>query len=134
MKTAIILLIPKTTPEETNIANWRPISLLCVDHKIITKSITNRLLPTFNEIISSEQSAAVPGCHTYDNLFTIQDWIKYLNKKHISRYISSFDQEKALDKVDRSYMFRCLEGMNYPATICRLYKNTMSGSVLPSTK
>ena len=53
MKTAIISLIPKTTPEETNIAKWRPISLLCVDYKIITKTITNRLLPTLNEIISS---------------------------------------------------------------------------------
>ena len=53
MKTAIISLIPHTTPEETNIAKWRPISLLCVDYKIITKTITNRLLPTLNEIISS---------------------------------------------------------------------------------
>ena len=53
MKTAIISLIPNTTPEETNIAKWRPISLLCVDYKIITKTITNRLLPTLNEIISS---------------------------------------------------------------------------------
>ena len=53
MKTAIISLIPNTTPEETNIAKWRPISLLCVDYKIITKTITNRLLLTLNEIISS---------------------------------------------------------------------------------
>ena len=114
MKTAIISLIPKTTPEETNIAKWRPISLLCVDYKIITKTITNRLLPTLSEIISSEQSAAVPGRHIYDNLFTIRDLINYSNKKHIPTYILSFDQEKAFDKVDRDYMFRCLERMNYP--------------------
>ena len=29
-------------------------------------------------------------------------------------YILSFDQEKALDKVDRSYMFRHTEKMNNP--------------------
>ena len=91
-----------------------PISLLCVDYKIITKTITNRLLPTLNEIISLEQSAAVPGRHIYDNLFTIRDLINYSNKKHIPTYILSFDQEKAFDKVDRNYMFRCLERMNYP--------------------
>ena len=45
IESAIISLIPKTTPEETNIAKWRPISLLCVDYKIITKTITNILLP-----------------------------------------------------------------------------------------
>ena len=71
IESAIISLIPKTTPEETNIAKWRPISLLCVDYKIITKTITNILLPTLNEIISLEPSAAVPGHHIYENLFTI---------------------------------------------------------------
>ena len=130
MKSAIISLIPKTTPEETNIAKWRPISLLCVDYKIITKTITNRLLPTLNEIISLEQSAAVPGRHIYDNLFTIRDLINYSNKKHIPTYILSFDQEKAFDKVDRNYMFRCLERMNYPKQfvdfIQILYQETYS--------
>ena len=77
MKTAIILLILKTTPDKPNIAKWRPMSLLCVDYKIITKAITKKLLPTLNEIVSSEQSAAVPGCHIYDNLFTIRDLINY---------------------------------------------------------
>ena len=130
MKTAIISLIPKTTPEETNIAKWRPISLLCVDYKIITKTITNRLLPTLNEIISSEQSAAVPGRQIYDNLFTIRDLINYSNKKHIPTYILNFDQEKAFDKVDRSYMLRCLERMNYPQQFIEfikiLYQETYS--------
>ena len=130
MKLAIIWLFPKTTPEETNIAKWRPISLLCVDYKIITKTITNRLLPTLNEIISLEQSAAVPGRHIYDNLFTIRDLINYSNKKHIPTYILSFDQEKAFDKVDRNYMFRCLERMNYPKQfvdfIQILYQETYS--------
>ena len=91
-----------------------PISLLCVDYKIITKTITNKQLPTLNESISLGQSVAVPGRHIYDNLFTIRDLINYSNKKRIPTYILSFDQEKAFDKVDRNYMFRCLERMNYP--------------------
>ena len=62
-------------------------SLLCVDYKTITKTITNRLLPALNRIISIEQWAPVPGQHIYDNLFTIRDSINYLNKKHIPTYI-----------------------------------------------
>ena len=130
MKTAIISVMPKTTGEEKITTKWRPISLLCINYKIITKTITTRLLPTLNEIISSEQSAAVPGRLTYDNLFTIRDLINYSNKKHIPTYILSFDQEKAFDKVDRSYMFRCLERMNYPQQfvdfIKILYQETYS--------
>ena len=114
MKTAIISMIPKKDPNDTDIAKWRPISLLCVDYKIITKVLTNRLLPTLDEIISIEQSAVVPNRTIYNNLFTIRDLIEYSNKKKIPSYILNFDQEKAFDKVDRNYMFKCLEKMNYP--------------------
>ena len=88
--------------------------LLCVDYKIITKTLTNRLLPTLQEIISTKQSAAVPNRTIYNNLFTITDIIEYSNKKKTPTYILNFNQEKAFDKVDRNYMFQCLEKMNYP--------------------
>ena len=81
MKTAIISMIPKKDPNDTDIAKWRTISLLCVDYKIITKVLTNRLLPILDEIISIEQSAAVPNRTIYNNLFTIRDLIEYSNKK-----------------------------------------------------
>ena len=80
MKTTIISLIPKRDPNDTDITKWRPISLLCIDYKIITKSLTNRLLPTLEEIIIIEQSAAVPNITIY-NLFTIRDITEYSNKK-----------------------------------------------------
>ena len=104
---------PKKDPNDTDIAKWRPMSLLCVDYKMITKAVTNRLLPTLDEIISIEQSAAVPNRTIYNSLFTIRDIIEYSNKKKIPTYILNFDQEKAFDKVNRNYMFKCLEKMNY---------------------
>ena len=81
-------------------------------YKIIMKALTNRLLPTLEEIISIEQSAAVPNRTIYNNLFTIRDVIEYSNKKKLPTYILNFDQEKAFDKNDRDYMFKCLEKMN----------------------
>ena len=81
MKTAIISMIPKKDPNDTDIAKWRTIWLLCVDYKIITKTLTNRLLPTLQEIISIEQSAAVPNRTIYNNLFTIRDIVEYSKKK-----------------------------------------------------
>ena len=81
MKTAIISMIPKKDPNDTDIGKWRTIWLLCVDYKIITKTLTNRLLPTLQEIISIEQSAAVPNRTIYNNLFTIRDIVEYSKKK-----------------------------------------------------
>ena len=122
MKTVIISMIPKKDPNDTDIAKWRPISLLCVDYKIITKTLANRLLPTLDEIISIEQSPAVPNRTIYNNLFTIRDVIEYSNKQKLPTYILSFDQEKAFDKVDRDYMFKCLEKMNYPKQYIQFLK------------
>ena len=87
MKTAIISMIPKKDPNDPDIAKGRPISLLCLDYKIITKALTNRLLPTLEEIISIEQSAAVPNRTIYNNLFTIRDVIEYSNKNKKSQHI-----------------------------------------------
>ena len=130
IKTAIISMIPKKDSNDTDIAKWRPIWLLCVDYKIITKALTNRLLPTLDEIISTEQSAAVPNWTIYNNIFTIRDVIEYTNKKRTATHILNFDQEKAFDKVDRNYMFKCLEKMNYPRQYIEfikiIYKETYS--------
>ena len=87
MKTAIISMIPKKDPNDPDIAKGTPISLLCLDYKIITKALTNRLLPTLEEIISIEQSAAVPNRTIYNNLFTIRDVIEYSNKNKKSQHI-----------------------------------------------
>ena len=87
MKTGIISMIRKKDPNDTDIAKGRPISLLCVDYKIITEALTNRLLPTLDEIISIEQSAAVPNRTIYNNLFTIRDVIEYSNKNKKSQHI-----------------------------------------------
>ena len=130
MKKAIVSLIPKNDETE-NLKNWRPISLLCVDYKIISKCITNRLKPTMNEIISEEQTASVPGRTIYDNLFFTRDFIELANKKGFrNTFILSLDNEKAFDKIDRDYVFRVLEKMNYPPIfidfIRVMYKQTIS--------
>lgn len=42
MKQAIITLLPKKDDLE-ELKNWRPICLLCLDYKILTKIVSNRL-------------------------------------------------------------------------------------------
>ena len=87
MKTAMISMIPTKDPNDPDIKKWRPISLLCVDYKIITKTLTNRLLPRLHKIISIEQPAAVLNRTIYNNLLTIRDVIEYSNKKNAILHI-----------------------------------------------
>ena len=45
---------------------WRPISLLCVDNKILTKILTNRLKKILPQIISEQQNYSTPQKQNYD--------------------------------------------------------------------
>ena len=114
MKTATISVIPKWHPNNADIAKWRAILLLCIDYKIITKALANRLIPALNEMISIEKSTVVANRPIYNNLFKIRDAIEYSNKKKVPTYILNFNQENTFDKVDWNYEFTCFEEMNYP--------------------
>ena len=54
---AIIKLIAKNDHNKRYIKNWRPISLLNVDTKILSKAISNKLRTVLPALISSQQIA-----------------------------------------------------------------------------
>ena len=56
---AVIKLIEKKYRDKTLLKNWRPISLLNIDLKIISKAFASRLKTVLPSIISSEQTAYI---------------------------------------------------------------------------
>ena len=54
-KRGIITLVPKKGKDPCKLKNWRPISLLNVDYKILTKVLAMRLQKILNKIISPDQ-------------------------------------------------------------------------------
>ena len=57
MQQAIITLIRKKG-DLSKLKYWRPISLLCLDYKILTKILANRLKNILPTIISQEQTCS----------------------------------------------------------------------------
>ena len=52
--------------EREDISNWRPISLLNVDYKIITKILAERLKPLLPNIIHPDKKGYVNGRNIFD--------------------------------------------------------------------
>ena len=84
--------------------NLRPISLLNVDYKIVTKAITKRFEKVLPSIINPDQTGYVKGCYIGENVWLIQDIIEHTNltgKKGIAIFL---DFKKAFDSIEWPYL------------------------------
>lgn len=77
MKQGIISLIAKPDKDPNLIENWRPISLLTIDYKLITLVFANRLREGLNKIISEYQSGFLKGRHITNNIRLVLDLLDY---------------------------------------------------------
>ena len=83
---AIIKLIEKKDRDKTFIQNWRHISLLNVDLKIISKALSEKLKKVPPDLISSQQTAYVKNIYIGESGRLISDIIEiakiiYFRKK-----------------------------------------------------
>ena len=126
MRQAVITCIYKKGDTE-DITNWRPISLLNYDYKIFTKILATKMQPSLNDIIGTEQTAAIRGRTIIENLQLNRDMISYANLNNLEASIITLDQEKAFDRVDRHFLLKALRkfgyGPNLIATIEAIYNN-----------
>ena len=57
---AVITLLPKKRDLQ-DLQKWRPVSLLCGDHTIISKTLASRLREVTIEVLHVDQTYCVPG-------------------------------------------------------------------------
>jgi Reverse transcriptase (RNA-dependent DNA polymerase) len=108
-----ISLLCKDKEKASDLANWRPISLLNEDYKILSKVLVNRLRKVLGSIVGISQTCAVPGRSVSSNLHLTRDIIGYCRQRNITSYLSTLDQSKAFDRVDHSFMFAVLEHFGF---------------------
>ena len=65
--------------DRTVLKNWRPITLLTTDYKILTKALANRLQQVLPLIVHTDQTASIKGRTINDNTRLSHDVITYAN-------------------------------------------------------
>ena len=118
----IISLIPKKFKDKTILENLRPISLLNVDYKILTKTIAKRLEKVFPNIINIDQNGYVKGRYIGENIRLIQDVIHFTNLTNHKGIAIFLDFKKAFDSVEWSYLNAALELFNFGPDILNWFK------------
>ena len=109
---AILTLLYKKGERE-DIRNWRPISLLNTDYKIITKILAERLKKVLPSIIHSDQKGFVQGRNIQEANRLLQDIIPYTDQNQMNSAIIFLDYEKAFDRVEWSWTLNCLRKFNF---------------------
>ncbi len=102
--------------------NWRPVLLICVDLKMLSKTITNRLKKYVTNVTHEDQSFCVPKCSIFNNLFLVTDMITVAQRHKLDIGFLSLDQEKAFDRVDHHCLFKTLEAFGFGTHFISLVK------------
>ncbi|KAJ3615345.1 hypothetical protein NHX12_018913 [Muraenolepis orangiensis] len=111
---AVITLLPKKGNLQ-DIKNWRPVSLLCVDYKILSKALATRLGKAVEQVIHRDQTYCVPGRSMVDNVHLIRDVLEVSSSLGINTGLISLDQEKAFDRVEHSFLWKVMEKFGFSA-------------------
>ena len=132
-KRGIITLLPKKDNDTRFLKNWRPISLLNTDYKIMTKCIALRLKKVLPTIIHPSQTGFMKDRYIGFNIRLILDLIDYAEQENKPGLIFSIDFEKAFDSVSWEYLEKCIDYFNFGNSFknwVKIFINEISSCVL----
>ena len=95
-----------------HIGNYRPITLLNVDLKVLTRALAKRMMTVLPYLIHDNQTC-VPGRKITKNIHIVQDLIDHINNIKGKGAFFFLDQEKAFDRISHSFMLKTLKAFGF---------------------
>ena len=127
----MVVLLRKDPNKGDHIDNFRPVTLLNTDYKILAKVLAKRLALVVGRLVGDAQTCAIPNRSIHDNLHLTRYIIERVGKEPgMGGALINLDQSKAFDRVDHQYLAAVLRaagfGPVFRGWIAAMYSNICS--------
>lgn len=122
----LVLLFKKGDRKE--LKNYRPLSLLCVEYKMLSKILTKRLDNHLDYFLTPDQAGFRPDFSTIDHMFLLNELTSKSKEYNFGFSCLFIDYEKAFDFVSTDGVINMLKDRLVYPKIISLLKNTFQNS------
>ncbi|KAK1666668.1 hypothetical protein QYE76_054827 [Lolium multiflorum] len=122
----ILSLIPKV-PGADKITQFRPIALINVIFKIVSKAFATKLDPIAHRIISPNQTAFIKGRFILDGVLALHEIVHELKVKRQGCLLLKLDFEKAYDRVNWGFLQEVLRAKGFDSGVVHRISQLVMG-------
>ena len=109
--------------DPAQIENYRPITLLNTDYKLLTRALSLQLLESIKQVVHRDQAGFIPGRSIFDHIRLSRLMTTFAEVTETNGAIVALDQEKAYDKIDHDYLWKTLEAFGLPKLFTQTVKS-----------
>ena len=102
--------------DPTEISNYRPITLLNTDYKILTKALALQLVDKITHLVHPDQAGFIRNRSIFNQIRLANAIIDYAEVTQENGAIVALDQEKAYDKIKHDYLWATMNKFGLPRT------------------
>jgi hypothetical protein len=123
----VIVCIPKT-PHPLTPNEYRTLTLLNTDYKLLARLISNRLRPWLSHILTASQYCGRQGNTIFDAVVTVRDAVAHATATRTPLCVVTIDFQEAFGNISHTYLFAVLQKHGFSEQFQRRLKRMYDSS------